>query len=62
MSPYQLVYGKAFNLPVELGYKAICAVKKHKMDSNEVEEQRLNGLNDLEELHFKDYESSSIYK
>ena len=37
-------------------------MKKLKMDWNEAADQRLNGLNDLDEFHIKSYESSSLYK
>ena len=49
-------------MSVELEHKAMWAIKKLKMDWNEVVEQRLNGLNDLDEFHLKAYESSAIYK
>ena len=62
MSPYQLVYAKAFHLPAELEHKVVWTMKKLNMDWNEAVEQRLNGLNDLDEFRLKAYESSSIYK
>ena len=38
------------------------AMKKLKMDWNEAAEQRLNGLNELDEFLLKAYESSYLYK
>ena len=49
-------------MPVELEHKAMWAMKKLKFDWNEAVEQRLNGLNELDEVRLKAYESSSLYK
>ena len=38
------------------------AMKKWKMDWNEAEEQRFNGLNELDEFFLKAYGSSPLYK
>ena len=49
-------------MPVELEHKAMWTMKKLKMDWNEAAEQRLNGLNDLDEFCLNTYENSAIYK
>ena len=62
MYPYRLLYGKTLHLPVELENKALWEMKKLKMDWNEAAEQRLHGLNKLDEFRLKAYESSAFYK
>ena len=47
---------------VELEHKAMWAMNKLKIDWNEAVEERLNGLNELNEFRLKVYERSSRYK
>ncbi|XP_049368931.1 uncharacterized protein LOC125833804 [Solanum verrucosum] len=62
MSPYQLVFGKSWHLPVELENKVIWALKKQYLDWDVESSQRLNDLNELNEFHLKAYKSSALYK
>ena len=62
MSPYRVVFGKPCHLPLELEYKAICAIKKLNFDFKIAREERLLPLNELEELGNEAYDNARIYK
>nr|GEY96201.1 DNA-directed DNA polymerase [Tanacetum cinerariifolium] len=61
-TPYKLVYGKAFHLPVELDHKAYWALKHANFDLKTVGGHRKIQINKLNELRDQAYENSLIYK
>ena len=62
LSPYRLVYGKAFHLPVEIEYKAWWAIRNLNMDMNRAGLKRMLEIDELEELRNDAYFNSKIAK
>jgi hypothetical protein len=62
LTPFQMVYGKACHLPVELEHKAFWALKFLNFEPSLSGEKRKLQLHELEELRTRAYESSKLYK
>ena len=62
MSPYIIVFGKPFHLPLEMEYKAMRANKKLNVDLYTAKEKILLQMNELEELRNEAYDNAKIYK
>nr|GEX64485.1 reverse transcriptase domain-containing protein [Tanacetum cinerariifolium] len=61
-TPYRLVYGKSFHLPLELKHKAFWALKHANFDLKTAGDHRKLQLNELSELQDQAYENFLIYK
>ena len=62
MSPFQIIYGKACHLLVELEHRAYWATRQLNMDSTLAGEKWMLQLNELDEFHNEAYENARIYK
>ncbi|GJY06977.1 reverse transcriptase domain-containing protein [Tanacetum coccineum] len=61
-TPYKLVYGKSYHLPIELEHKEYWALKHANFDLQTAGDHRKLQLNELNELRDQAYENSLIYK
>ena len=61
-TPFRLVYGKSYHLPVEMEHKAYWAIKVLNFDLKVAGDKRILQLNELEEIRFDAYENARIYK
>lgn len=61
-TPFKLVYGKSYHLPVELKHKAYWAIKALNIDYDAAGEKRILDIQELEELKLDAYENAQIYK
>ena len=61
LSPFQMVYRKAYHLPVEMEHKAYCALKFLNFDEVLSGEKRKLQLLELEEIKLNAYELSKLY-
>src|SRR4051812_25190845 len=59
---YQMVYAKAFHLPLELENKAFWAVRELNADPKLAGEKRLMNLTCLDKWRSEDYESAKMFK
>jgi len=62
LSPFQLIYGKACHLPVEMEHKTFWALKWLNFNSKAFAEKRKIQLSKLEEMRLNAYQSSRLYK
>ncbi|GJT87999.1 reverse transcriptase domain-containing protein [Tanacetum coccineum] len=61
-TPFRMVYGKAFHLPLEMEHKAYWALKNVNLDFDTAGKHRYLQLNELAELRNEAYEHSRAYK
>ncbi|XP_017420344.1 uncharacterized protein LOC108330371 [Vigna angularis] len=62
LSPFQIVYGKACHLLVEMEHRALWALKFLNFDPCDTTEKRRRKIIELEEMRLHAYDSSKNYK
>ncbi|XP_047176213.1 uncharacterized protein LOC124843498 [Vigna umbellata] len=62
LSPFQMVYGKACHLLVEMEHRALWTLKFLNYDSCDTAEKRRRQIIELEEIWLQAYDSSKNYK
>jgi len=62
MSPYRVVYGWPWHLPVELKHRPWWAIRTLNYDLNVAGEERKLSLNELEEIRREAYENAPLSK
>jgi hypothetical protein len=58
MTPYKLVYEKAYHLPVEIEHKTYWSIKVINLDTKASREKRILDLHELKELRLDAYENA----
>ncbi|XP_070054125.1 uncharacterized protein [Nicotiana tomentosiformis] len=62
MSPYKLVFGKVYHLPVELEHKALWALRQLNLNMETAGTSKVTELHELEEFRFHAFENAKLYK
>jgi hypothetical protein len=62
MTPFKMVYGKPYHLPVELEHKAYWVIRVLNFDMKSAGEKRILDIHELEELRLAAYDSAALYK